>query len=76
MFIAAWASSFLLMVSLSFGKSQITQEWSGFYPESYAREVAVDTVMPVYPHDAIQRGITGVVQAKIAIDESRRSGTD
>jgi TonB family protein len=51
-------------------KSQKAQEWAGFYPESYAREVAVTTAMPIYPADAVQRGVTGVVQVKIAIDHN------
>jgi TonB family protein len=41
----------------------------GFYHESYAREIAITRSMPIYPSDAVRRGITGVVQVKIEIDE-------
>jgi hypothetical protein len=68
-FKAAWVSSFVLIVTLGLGKSQTAQEWSGFYPESYARKIAINTAMPIYPDDAIQRGMTGVGQAKIAIND-------
>lgn len=65
------ASDVPLFLILTFGllTSQKANEWSGFYPESYARQVAVTKAMPVYPQDALQRGITGVVQVKIAIDD-------
>lgn len=66
---AILASLFLTAASFGVCKSQTTNEWSGFYPESYAREVAIIKAMPIYPTDAIQRSITGVVQAKIAIDD-------
>ncbi len=58
-----------LIVASGLGKSQTAREWSGFYPEGYAREAAITTAMPIYPPDVIQRGITGLVQAKIAIDD-------
>ena len=50
-------------------QAQTTPESFGFYHESYAREVAITRAMPVYPPDAVQRGITGIVQAKFAIDD-------
>ena len=62
----------LIFCSSTLCKSQPAQEWAGFYPESYAREVAVNTAMPVYPSSALQRGISGVVQVKIAIDDQGR----
>jgi TonB family protein len=66
---AALITLLLILFSSTLGQSQRAQEWSGFYPESYAREVAITTVMPIFPLDAVQRGITGVVQVKIAIDD-------
>lgn len=60
---------FLMFVAFGLCKAQAANEWSGFYPESYAREVAITKAMPVYPPDAIHRGVTGVVQAKIAFDD-------
>jgi TonB family protein len=59
----------VLLLSIGFLRSQTPDEWTGLYPESYAREVAITTAMPIYPPDAVQRRITGVVQAKIAIDD-------
>jgi TonB family protein len=58
-----------LLLTLGFLRFQMANEWSGFYPESYARKAAINTAMPIYPLDAVQRGITGVVQVKIAIDD-------
>ena len=58
----------LLVVSLTPALSQDANEWSCFYPESYVRKVALTTTMPGYPPDAVQQGITGLVQAKIAIE--------
>lgn len=66
---AAVLTLFLILFSSTLCQSQRAHEWSGLYPESYAREVATTTVMPIYPLDAVQRGITGVVQVKIAIDD-------
>jgi hypothetical protein len=45
-----------------------TDGW-GLYPESYVRNHAITTAMPTYPADAIKRHATGVVQAKIAIND-------
>ncbi len=45
-----------------------TDNW-GLYPESYVRSHAVTTAMPVYPPQAIKRRATGVMQAKIAIND-------
>jgi hypothetical protein len=45
-----------------------TDGW-GLYPESYVRDHAITTAMPAYPDDAIKRHATGVMQAKIAIND-------
>ncbi|HJZ78866.1 MAG TPA: energy transducer TonB [Pyrinomonadaceae bacterium] len=45
-----------------------TDGW-GVYPESYVRDHAITTTMPTFPADAIKRRATGVVQAKIAIND-------
>ena len=45
-----------------------TDGW-GLYPESYVRDHAITTAMPIYPADAIKRHATGVMQAKIAIND-------
>lgn len=47
-------------------------EWWGLYTEAQARWDAITTVMPEYPKKAIQQGITGVVQVKIANDKQGR----
>lgn len=60
---------FMMFVAFGLCNAQATNEWSGYYPESYAREVAITKVMPIYPPDAIRHGITGIVQAKIAFDD-------
>jgi TonB family protein len=57
------------MFAFGLCNAQAANEWSGFYPESYAREVATTKAIPIYPPDAIRRGIGGVVQAKIAFDD-------
>ena len=59
----------VVLLSLIYSRPQEPKEWTGLYPESYAREVAITTAMPIYPVDAVQRQITGIVQAKIAIDD-------
>jgi TonB family protein len=64
----AHAAALLTIVAVSVCNSQTAKDWPG-YPESYAREVAVTTALPIYPAPAVQRTITGVVQAKIAINE-------
>jgi len=45
-----------------------TDGW-GLYPESYVRDHAITTAMPIYPADAIKRHATGVMQAKISIND-------
>ena len=45
-----------------------TDGW-GFYPESYVREHAITTSMPIYPDDATRLHASGVVQARIAIND-------
>ena len=45
-----------------------TDGW-GLYPESYVRAHAITTAMPTYPADAIKRHATGVMHAKIAIND-------
>jgi Gram-negative bacterial TonB protein C-terminal len=64
----SYAAVFLTIVSVAVCHSQTAKNWPG-YPESYAREVAITTALPVYPTDAVQRKITAVVQAKIAIND-------
>jgi TonB family protein len=41
--------------------------FSVLLPESYARESAIKKVLPSYPEEAVQRGISGVVRLKIEI---------
>ena len=45
-----------------------TDGW-GLYPESYVRDHAITSAMPIYPADAIKRHATGVMQAKISIND-------
>src|SRR5580765_5060034 len=45
-----------------------TDGW-GLYPEGYIRDHATTTTMPTFPADAIKRHATGVMQAKIAIND-------
>lgn len=45
-----------------------TDGW-GLYPESYVRNHAITTAMPIYPADAIKRHATSVMQARIAIND-------
>ena len=49
-------------------QSQTAGEPWGYYPEIYIRKSANTTAMPIYPTDAVERGITGVVQARILIN--------
>lgn len=44
-------------------------EWRGAWPESLARKAAIKMVMPIYPEEALNRGISGRVEVKIAIGE-------
>ena len=45
------------------------QEWRGVWPEYLARKAAIQMVMPIYPEAALNRGISGRVEVKIAIGE-------
>ena len=45
-----------------------TDGW-GLYPESYVRDHAITTAIPAYPADAIKRHATGLMQARIAIND-------
>ena len=45
-----------------------TDGW-GLYPESYVRDHAITTAMPIYPAAALKRHATAVMQAKIAIND-------
>jgi TonB family protein len=49
-------------------QSQEDVEPWGYYPEIYIRKAEITTAMPIYPTDAVERGITGVVQARILIN--------
>jgi hypothetical protein len=60
---------FLLIFLTGVVYSQTTQENWGYYPESLARQIAVTTAIPTYPAEAVQQHITGVVQARILINE-------
>ena len=55
-------------VGVKHDASETTDGW-GVYPESYVRAHAITTAMPTYPADAIDRHATGVMQAKIAIND-------
>src|SRR4051794_31592500 len=45
-----------------------TEGW-GVYPEIYVRDHAITTAIPDYPDEALKRRATGVMQAKIAIND-------
>jgi outer membrane biosynthesis protein TonB len=64
----AQVAALIVFLVVTVGNSQTARDWSG-YPESYAREVALSTALPIYPADAVRKGITDVVQAKIAIND-------
>jgi TonB family protein len=55
---------FLVITAASFGASQDTQQNSALLPETWARNSAIDSVLPVYPVEAVQRAIRGVVRVR------------
>jgi hypothetical protein len=57
-----------MIVLAGLSKSQTTDKPGGYYPEAYVRKAAIITSMPIYPTDAAERGVTGVVQARILIN--------
>jgi len=61
-------AALITFLLLSICNSQTVTTWLG-YPESFAREVALNTALPIYPADAIRKEITGMVQAKILIND-------
>jgi len=64
----AHAAALMTIVAVSVSNAQMTANGGG-YDESFAREHAITKALPIYPADAIQRGETGVVQAKIGLNE-------
>jgi TonB family protein len=44
-------------------------EWAGGWPEYLARKAAIQEAMPIYPEEALRRGVSGRVEVKITIGE-------
>ena len=57
-----------LMPVINLGQVQ-KDEWAGGWPESLARKAAIQKVMPIYPEEALRRGVSGRVEVKITIGE-------
>jgi TonB family protein len=62
----------LLFAAVSLSVAQ-SHEFSAFFPESFIRESVVEKVMPSYPDEAINRGTSGTVRIKLAIDEDGKA---
>ena len=68
--------AFSLVPIAAFGRAPVAilsqvqkDEWEGAWPEYLARKAAIKKVMPIYPEEALKRGISGRVEVKIAIGE-------
>lgn len=57
-----------LMPTVGLGQVQ-KDEWAGGWPECLARKAAIQKVMPIYPEEALRRGVSGRVEVKITIGE-------
>jgi TonB family protein len=58
-----------LLIALTSSNSQSAKDCFGFYDEFWVRDRALTKAMPVYPREALEQGITEVVQVKIAIND-------
>jgi hypothetical protein len=63
-------ATFFLLVLHSIAFSQVTSEWSGFYPEGLIRQLTVTSVLPESSKVKVNKSL--LVQIKLAIDGEGR----